>query len=64
MVNSATEIRQKLNRNSTGKEQRSKQKTLYNMVFEIKYKNSDKRALIKTDFIEALLPGMQYDYIT
>ena len=34
------------------------------MVFEIKYKNSDKRALIKTDFIEALLPGMQYDYIT
>ena len=34
------------------------------MVLRGKSRNSDKRALIKTDFIEALLPGMQYDYIT
>ena len=33
------------------------------MILRGKSRNSDKRALIKTDFIEALLPGMQYDYI-
>jgi len=32
------------------------------MILRDKSRNSDKRALIKTDFIEALFFGMQYDY--